>query len=285
MTKRRVLVVGYPKSGNTWLTRLTAELLGAPVGGFWKEPHNNDVAIEGQGRQSDIEVFKGHHSYGAMRRDFSLADVVYVVRDVRDVAISGANFFSFRPPSWLGKVTHSTRRLLPAARKEWLESVRLCRMILTLADGNREVNPWCAQAWDEHIYAYLDAGACVIRYEDLLTQPGRECRRLLAHFGVERSAAQIHHAVANQSFRAAKRRFLEQGDEKRADFLRAGRAGAWWDELSPAQRQFCAERFGKMLSTLGYPATDGQVTVDQLGVDQSGVDQPIDLRELTGAAD
>ena len=26
MTKRRVLVVGYPKSGNTWLTRLTAEL-------------------------------------------------------------------------------------------------------------------------------------------------------------------------------------------------------------------------------------------------------------------
>src|SRR6185436_11037023 len=86
MTKRRVLVVGYPKSGNTWLTRLTAELLGAPVKGFWKEPHNDDVAIEGQGRLSDIEVFKGHHSYGAMRRDFSLADVVYVVRDV---AISG----------------------------------------------------------------------------------------------------------------------------------------------------------------------------------------------------
>ena len=34
MTKRRMLVVGYPKSGNTWLTRLAAELLGAPVKDF-----------------------------------------------------------------------------------------------------------------------------------------------------------------------------------------------------------------------------------------------------------
>ncbi|HEX5048248.1 MAG TPA: sulfotransferase domain-containing protein [Gammaproteobacteria bacterium] len=253
MTKRRVLVVGYPKSGNTWLTRLTAELLGSPVKGFWKEPRNNDVAIEGHGRESDIEVFKGHHSYGAMRRDFSLADVVYVVRDVRDVAISGARFFSFKPPSWLGKVTHSTRRLLPAVRREWLESVRTCRMILTLADGNRDVSPWCAQAWDEHIYAYLDAGACVIRYEDLLASPERECRKLLAHFGVERSAAQIRHAIANQSFKAAKQRFVEQGDERRAAFLREGRAGAWWHELSAAQQQFCRERFGEMLGRLGYP--------------------------------
>ncbi len=253
MTKRRVLVVGYPKSGNTWLTRLTAELLGAPVKGFWKEPHNDDVAVEGQNRVSDVEVFKGHHSYGAMRRDFTLANVVYVVRDVRDVAISGANYFSFKSPTWFGKITQSTRRLLPAVRKGTLENLRLCRMILTLADGNREVNPWCAQAWDEHIYAYLDAGACVIRYEDLLNAPERECRRLLAHFDVERSAAHIQHAIATQSFQAAKRRFVTHGDEKRAAFLREGRAGAWATDLSHAQRQFCAERFGPMLSRLGYP--------------------------------
>jgi len=135
MANRRVLVVGYPKSGNTWLTRLTAELLGAPVKGFWKEPQTYEMAVEGQTRASDIEVYKGHHSYGAMRRDFGLSNVIYVVRDVRDVAISAAHYFFFRPPSWFGKVTRSTRRLLPAARKESLESIRLCRMILTLADA------------------------------------------------------------------------------------------------------------------------------------------------------
>jgi hypothetical protein len=253
MTKRRVLVVGYPKSGNTWLTRLTGELLGAPVRGFWKEPNNNDLAIEGQARVSDIEVFKGHHSYGAMRRGFNLADVLYIVRDVRDIAISGAHFFPFEPPSWFGKVTRCTGRLLAAARKESLDNIRLCRMILALADGNRDISEWCSHAWDEHIYAYLDAGACVIRYEDLLVAPERECRRLLDHFGVERSAAQIHDAIAKQSFQAAKKRFLAHGDEKRAGFLREGRAGSWSTGLSPAQRQFCLERFGEMLTRLDYP--------------------------------
>jgi hypothetical protein len=265
MAKRRVLVVGYPKSGNTWLTRLTAELLGAPVKGFWKEPNNNDVAIEGHARQSDVEVFKGHHSYGAMRRDFNLADVVYVVRDVRDVAISGAHYFKFRSPTWFGKVTQSTRRLLPTVRKETLKNLRMCRMILTLADGNREVNPWCAQPWDEHIYAYLDAGACVIRYEDLLGSPERECRKLLDHFGVERSAAHIQNAIANQSFQSAKKRFLAHGDEQRAEFLREGRAGAWSTTLSPAQRQFCRERFSTMLSNLGYPAADADTRTGEVG--------------------
>ena len=63
--------------------------------------------------------------------------------------------------------------------------------ILTLADGDREVNPWCAQPWDEHIYAYLDAGACIIRHEDLLGTPERECRRLLEHaWSTELSDAQ-----------------------------------------------------------------------------------------------
>src|SRR5262245_50755233 len=143
MAKRRVLVAGYPKSGNTWLTRLVAELLGAPVQGFWSEPSSREMAVEGTERVSDFEVYKGHHSYGAMRRDFNLADVVYIVRDVRDIAISGAHYFSFRSPSWFGKVTMGKRRLSVAARRESIEAIRTCRMILTLADGDGEVSPWC----------------------------------------------------------------------------------------------------------------------------------------------
>jgi hypothetical protein len=261
MKKRRVLVVGYPKSGNTWLTRLVAELLGAPVEGFWKEPSSREMAVEGTDRVSDFQVYKGHHSYGAMRRDFNLGDVVYIVRDVRDIAISGAHYFPFEAPSWFGKVTLGTRRLTAAARRETLEAIRTCRMILTLADGNPEVNPWCAHPWDEHIYAYIDAGACVIRYEDLLAVPERQCRRLLAHFGVERSAVQIGHAIATQSFDAAKRRFLAQGDDGRAAFLREGRAGAWSTYLSSAQVQFCRERFGTMLARLGYPVASSDQPV------------------------
>ena len=78
----------------------------------------------------------------------------------------------------------------------------------------------------------------------------------MEHFGVERSSAQIQHAIAAQTFQAAKKRYLEQGDDKRATFLRAGRAGAWPSELSDAQQQFCRERFGNMLAQLDYKVAD-----------------------------
>lgn len=53
---QEVLVVGYPKSGNTWLTRLVAELISCPVKRFFGQPGNPEIAIEGSNHQSnDIE--------------------------------------------------------------------------------------------------------------------------------------------------------------------------------------------------------------------------------------
>ena len=36
---KKIIIVGYPKSGNTWLTRLTADLVGCPVEGFLYNPN------------------------------------------------------------------------------------------------------------------------------------------------------------------------------------------------------------------------------------------------------
>ena len=45
--KNNIVIAGYPKSGNTWLTRLVAEVLKCPVVGFLEQPQNNEIAIEG----------------------------------------------------------------------------------------------------------------------------------------------------------------------------------------------------------------------------------------------
>jgi hypothetical protein len=125
-------------------------------------------------------------------------------------------------------------------------------MLHALADGDAKVNPWCGRAWDEHVGAYLDAGAFVVRYEDLLTEPERECRRLLRHLAVQRPPAAIRAAVANQTFDSAKKRFLLQGDLRRATFLREGHACVWPARFTVEQNSFCLERFRSTLSRLDY---------------------------------
>lgn len=46
----RIIIVGYPKSGNTWLTRLVAQICNSPVAGFLDANHVivNDFVIEGE---------------------------------------------------------------------------------------------------------------------------------------------------------------------------------------------------------------------------------------------
>ena len=102
---------------------------------------------------------------------------------------------------------------------------------------------------------YLDAGAFVVRYEDMLHTPESECHRLLQHLGVHSSAERIRAAIARQAFANAKMRFATLGDSKRAAFLRQGSSGGWLRTLAPEQSAFCAERFAATLTRLGYVDT------------------------------
>jgi hypothetical protein len=251
MSMRRILVVGYPKSGNTWLTRLTAELLAAPVTGFWSEPNAVEIAVEGASRTSTFEVYKGHQRLDDVSADFELKDIVYVVRDVRDVVVSGAHYFSFRSRTLAGRMGRAARCLWPPSPAA-ATSRRVNRMLNAAAAGDRRVSPWCATAWDSHVADYVDAGAFVVRYEDMLHTPESECCRLLQHLGVHCSADRLRAAIARQAFANAKMRFATCGDSQRAAFLRQGSSGGWVKTLTPEQSAFCAERFAPMLARLGY---------------------------------
>jgi hypothetical protein len=246
--------VGYPKSGNTWVARLTADLVDAPVCGFWGRPETQELAVEGCERRAPIDVYKGHHRCDAAARDFAAANLVYVVRDVRDVALSGAHYFSFRDRSAVGRLAYLARsvrrKLAPRAEVDY----RLRRMLEALAVGDASVSEWCARPWDEHVQGYLAADAFVVRYEDLLDDAEGQARRLLRHLGIERTSAQIRAALQRQSFAAARQRFLVAGDVARAKFLRAGRHGDWVSVLTAAQQAFCWSRFGATLALAGYPA-------------------------------
>lgn len=81
-------VIGYPKSGTTWVTRLLGDALNSPTGSGTGN-HRSELAAEGADRPGPCFVLKSHFSK-ADKPDHitSNTKIVYVWRDYRDVLIS-----------------------------------------------------------------------------------------------------------------------------------------------------------------------------------------------------
>lgn len=261
--KRKILIVGYPKSGNTWLTRLTAEIVGCPSVGFWCAPLRSDPCIEGLDRASPYECYKAHHTVEQLHRTFEhygdgVDKVIYVVRDPRDVLISASHFFRvsprwdwlFRAMSLLPKGSSVYYRLLHSRRYEVEAMVR--GLLSGTTDG-----AWMRVPWKDHVEGYLDRDYLVVRYEDLLAEPVVQGTALCDYLGVSRSRAQIAEAVRRQSFDRKREELARTGDAEQVSFLRKGEARQWVDVLTPAQARRIEERLGDLLHRLGYAQPAG----------------------------
>lgn len=256
---KRVLVVGYPKSGCTWATRLVAELIGCPVTGFWQSD-KKEIAIEGEDRISDYRCYKSHHQLAELGSlpDESDTWLIYVLRDPRDIAISAANHFHF---DRLPKISGIFRRSRPGEKfyRHTLyplfvrQRYRLDEMSIALLQGSARVHNWVRISWRDHWRPYHDRGIPIIRYEDLLNTPLEQCAVILNHLGLNRTVDEIGRAVENQSFARKKQTLLDQGETGRAKFLRMGTSGQWRKELpSDLQLRFTKE-LGPELQFWNYP--------------------------------
>ena len=257
---KNIIVVGYPKSGCTWATRLVAELVGCPVAGFWQSD-KKEIAIEGEDRVSDFRCYKSHHQLielGVPPND-SGARLIYVLRDPRDIAISAANYFQFNRFPKLAALFRSVRRgeklyrhtLYPLLVRQ---DYRLERVTEALLHGSAEVHNWVRVSWSEHWRPYHEAGVPIIRYEDLLATPEEQSVRILRHLGIERPAVAIAAAVENQSFERKREALRQSGETGRAKFLRVGKSGQWREKLPLDLQARFAEELGAELARWGYSA-------------------------------
>jgi hypothetical protein len=256
---KNIIVVGYPKSGCTWVTRLVAELVGCPVAGFWRS-EKNEIAIEGEERVSEFRCYKSHHQLAdlGVRPNDPETWVVYVLRDPRDIALSAANYFQFdRFP----EVAALFRRI-PRGEKFYRhtfaplfasDNYRLERMTEALLHGSPGVHNWVRVSWRDHWEPYQQAGVPVVRYEDLLASPEEQSLRILRHFGIVRTSEQIAIAVRNQSFANKKESLLREGETGRAKFLRVGKSGQWREKLPAHLQARFANELGRELASWDYP--------------------------------
>jgi hypothetical protein len=98
-----IYILGYPKSGTTWLSRLLGDVLDSPVGALRPEFNDKAIATEGQGRKGKYRICQGHavpvagvdcllpnlNQFGY--EHVTNEKVVIMWRDPRDILVSAAH--------------------------------------------------------------------------------------------------------------------------------------------------------------------------------------------------
>lgn len=242
-----VYLVSYPKSGNTWLRFLAANLLSMelPVGfdtieGLVPDIHKNrDQILEGL---TERRILKSHDYF---RPDY--AYVAYIVRDPRDVAVS---YYHYRIKT----------RSIP-------EGYPLGEFVQGFVAGEWDE----FGTWRDHVGSWLgarknDPHFLLIRYEDLLSDPRRWVSELAVLLGIDPSPERVDRAIRLSSKEQLRKLERAQGDKwvttKGTDpdkpFIRKGQAGSWCAELSPAQAGLIELAWGDRMRECGYaPETVG----------------------------
>ncbi|RMF41330.1 MAG: sulfotransferase domain-containing protein [Anaerolineae bacterium] len=231
-----VFLVSYPRSGNTWVRFLLANLLNFPH----REPvdfhtvHDiiPDLEIRAQWphirQMHPPRIIKSHAPY---RPDFQR--VIYLLRDGRDVYTSYYNYLQGQ-----GKQPGTLAEMIRDAD------------CLPYGAWYAHVSGWCSYA------ATLDF--LLVRFEDLRSTPLIELQRMAAFIGLSVSKAQLHWAVEQSSLENMKRLEVERGrpyGRSTYDFVRQGRSGGWRTHFNEDCKAAFKARENNVLLELGYANT------------------------------
>lgn len=224
-------VLGYPKSGTTWLCHLLAESLALPFAQFAHLP----VAMP--------SVVHGHWRYHR-----NLRNVTFTVRDGRDTMVSfyfycklqsehGMKMTAFRSLFAPGDDINDVRTHLP----------RFIEYIFENPIGSRS-------SWPDYNDEWLGKpGVVSVKYEDLHANAVGELTRIAEAHGHPAPAWRIERAVQGQSMRRATGR--APGQEDRGSVIRKGIVGDWTNAFSDEARAVFADLAGRTLVQLGYESS------------------------------
>ena len=241
-----VYVAGYPKSGTTWITRLLGDALNCKTGGSLPLADGHEMATEGRNRPGDMVIRKGHfilhdgecdkvvpyeHQMYWQLLNSDQHKVVFVVRDPRDIAVSGAFY--------------------------WKMSVhRFFAHMIAGTGPMRAIGPWgkYVASWIEHKdrINYVTA-----KYDQMLGGPAY-LHHIIDNLGFDIPFEQIFEAYKRQEFDVKVKdiirngRLYNQGIAPNLHLLRKGISGDWRNHFDSKDLKLVENSYGGLLDLLDY---------------------------------
>jgi hypothetical protein len=242
-------IVSYPKSGNTWTRFLIANLLHPEPNLTLLDMERLVPAVDGQTRRffrtmPRPRVIRDHGPFNPQYKN-----VIYIVRDPRDVVVSAYNF------------------VLKATIVD--EDYPITTFVNEFVRGARSA----VGSWGENVASWLATRGntprfLLLRYEDMLSETSRELGKIASFLGMTVSAEHLAEAVSRSS--ADNMRKLEKmhGDKwaqnkhmKRKDipFVRSAKAGGWQAVLPKTAVAEIESAWGPLMTKLGYELSTPKV--------------------------
>ncbi len=223
-----IFIVSYPRSGNTWLRFILANIL-------YKDKEINFTNIHKYSPEVDKlkdycaednipRLIKSHEPY-----DPAFQKLVYLVRDGRDVYVSYYNYLSKTLPSGM-------------TFKKFLQEFQM---------------PY--GYWNDHVLSWAtknDESFLLIKYEDMCLNTISTIHRVLNFINVKESDTIIQTALKKTTFNEMKNLEIKYGRGKYKSgpdvFMRAGKIGNWKNLFNKEEISLFKERENSALLKLGY---------------------------------
>ncbi len=237
MTKKNIIIAGYPKSGTTWISRLVAELAICPLKGDWGFDHIKPLYEEGENRSSPYDCYKTHFTPDQISSvsEKEVYKVIHVLRDPRDVVISGSHYFNFTntPQKVFNRLGLTS---LGSSLFSVSEEEKKKKMMSAVLQGDKKINQWLSMSWKDHAEAFNDKEVLTITYESMLTNPLEQCSKIVKYLQIDTDIVHIESSIKKQSFDKKKKEISHSEDIHFKKLLRKGEQGYWKNEFTEQEK-------------------------------------------------
>lgn len=271
-----IYVIGFPKSGNTWLTKLLADALQIKAGTGMGDADEAEIATSVNSyitAKNDRHVVRKTHFMPDSLVDFEPGEIrhcVYIYRDLRDIVISA--FFYRNKRIHESEVLRFSEVHFLTSKLFALKNIifrldprkRLVKHTRDISKGwGGFVGSWSdhIKAWQEFANNNQDVNITFVSYEKLLENTTETVRSVIKKLGLEMPPdEQISRAIHRQSFSQQKvifenwvpREHLVQGKRVNLRFLRKGIAGDWKRFFTDEMSEIIESSNGEMMNSLCY---------------------------------